>query len=269
MDENICRFITTKKYDESINIINLVYEKEADFKQEYIFPSTYALALVTDGKGILHTYAGNFEIAKGDLFITFPAKAYYIENIHGLKYIYITFTGLRAQVLMQRLKIVYTSPVFHGYEFLTDIWEGVLSISNDKNIDLFCEGLILHTFGFLCRDNSEETHSVKTNNILLAKQYIDANYTDSELNLKTVSQKFSYNSKYFSDAFKKMVRISFSEYLKNKRLGYAISLIESGITNVGDLAELCGYKEAPYFSKCFKKEYGVSPKKWSEKNSDS
>jgi len=267
MDENICRFIATKKYDESINIINLVYEKEADFKQEYIFPSTYSFALVTDGYGVLHTHAGDFEISKGDLFITFPAKAYYIENVCGLKYIYISFTGLRAQVLMQRLKIVYSSPVFHGYEFLIDSWEGVLPISNEKNIDLFCEGLILHTFGFLCRDDSEETRSDKRNNILLAKQYIDANYTDSELNLKTVSQRFSYNSKYFSDAFKRMVRISFSEYLKKKRLGYATSLIESGITNVCDLAELCGYKEAAYFSKCFKKEFGVSPKRWSEKNS--
>ena len=63
-----------------------------------------------------------------------------------------------------------------------------------------------------------------------------------------------------------MVRISFSEYLKMKRLAYAVTLIESGITNVNDLAELCGYKEAPYFSKCFKKEYGVSPKRWSERN---
>ncbi len=266
MSENVCKFITTQKYNEGISIINFVYEKTADFKKEYIFPSTYTLAIVTDGEGILHTHSGKFSLARGDLFVIFSAKAYYIENTGGLKYIYVSFTGLRSQVLIDRLKISHTSPVFHGYDFLIDTWESVIAVANDNNSDLFCEGLLLHTFGFLCTDSSEELHSDKANGLLLAKQYIDANYTDSELDLKSVSNRFSYNSKYFSAAFKKMVRISFSDYLKMKRLAYAVTLIESGITNVNDLAELCGYKEAPYFSKCFKKEYGVSPKRWSERN---
>ena len=266
MSENVCKFITTQKHNEGISIINFVYEKTADFKKEYIFPSTYTLAVVTDGEGILHTHSGKFSLARGDLFVIFSAKAYYIENTDNLKYINVSFTGLRSQVLIERLKISHTSPVFHGYEFLIDTWESVIAVANDNNSDLFCEGLLLHTFGFLCGNSSEAIHTDKANGLLLAKQYIDANYTDAELDLKSVSNRFSYNSKYFSAAFKKMVKISFSEYLKMKRLSYAVTLIESGITNVNDLAELCGYKEAPYFSKCFKKEYGVSPKRWSENN---
>ena len=97
---------------------------------------------------------------------------------------------------------------------------------------------------------------------MLAKEYIDLHYTDSALTLNSVSQRFSYNPKYFSAAFKKMVRVNFSEYLKIKRLSYAASLIESGITNIADLAELCGYKEPLYFSKSFKKQYGMSPRQW-------
>ena len=36
VNQNICRFVSTRKSDDVINIINLVYEKEADFKKEYI-----------------------------------------------------------------------------------------------------------------------------------------------------------------------------------------------------------------------------------------
>ena len=262
MDENICKFVSTQKHNDSINIINFVYEKEAFFKQDYIFLSTYSLALVTKGTGFLHTHSDVFTLAKGDLFMTFPARAYYIENAGDLQYIYISFTGLRIQSLMQRLKISHASPVFHKLDFLIDIWENVISVSNDKNNDLLCESLILYSFAHICRNAEETGYEKKVNNLLLAKQYIDLNYTDSSLNLNSISEQFSYNPKYFSSAFKKMVRINFSEYLKIKRLNYALSLIESGITNTSDLAELCGYNEPLYFSKSFKHQYGMSPKQW-------
>jgi len=263
MDGNICKFVSTQKHDESINIINFVYEKEATFKQDYIIGSTYTLAVVTGGSGNLHTPLGDFPLGKGDLFFTFPAKAYYIENTGSLRYVYISFTGLRVQALLQRLSIGYAAPVFHGFDHLIDPWEQEFNIANDANADLFCESLILHTFAFLCRSKEETGYAEKANNLLLAKQYVDLNFTDSELNVQTVSERFSYNPKYFSAAFKKMVRVNFSEYLKQKRLSYALSLIKAGITNTSDLADLCGYREPLYFAKSFKKQYGFSPKQWS------
>ena len=259
---NVCKFVSTQKHDDSINIINFVYEKEADFKKEYLISSTYTMGLVTGGNGLLHTHSGTFPIGEGDIFMTFPAKAYYIENLQKLQYIYVSFTGIRAQTLIQRVGLSYTEPVYHNFGFLKESWENILELSTDSNCDLFCEALILNAFGYMCRNNEERSFPEKTNNILLAKQYVDLNFTDSDINLKTVSEKFSYNPKYFSAAFKRMVRINFSEYLRIKRLGYAVSLIESGITNANDLAELCGYKEPLYFSKSFKAYYGVSPKNW-------
>lgn len=262
---NICKFIGTQKHNDSLNIINFVYEKEANFKQENIISSTYTIGLIVNGKGNLHTHSGIFPMSKGNLFFTFPAKAYYIENLQELQYIYISFTGLRVQALMQRLSLSYAQPVYHNFGFLAESWENILNISTDSNCDLFCEALILNVFGYLCRNNEESDYHDKTNNIIRAKQYVDQNFTDCDMNLKTVSEKFSYNPKYFSAAFKKMVRINFSEYLKIKRLGYAVSLIESGITNTNDLAALCGYKEPLYFSKSFKAQYGVSPKNWNHR----
>ena len=264
MDTNICTFVSTKKHDSSLNVINFVYEKEADFKKEFIIPSTYSLALVTHGKGILHTSAGDFALQSGDLFFILPAKAYYIENEDCLQYIYISFIGNRADALIKRLNVVYTDPVFHHFDFLKENFENTFELLNDNNTDLFCESLLLYSMGFISRSNKEIYHAEKVNNMLLAKQYIDANFTDRNLNLKSISERYSYSPKYFSGAFKKMVKINFSEYLIIKRLSFAAKLIESGITNVNELAELCGYKDPLYFSKSFKGKYGVSPKNWSK-----
>lgn len=262
MENNICKFVSTKRHDEGINIINFVFEKNADFDKEYLITSTYSLALVTGGEGALHTHAGNFHLCRGALFVTLPAKPYYIENLGGLEYIYVSYTGLRAPALTERLGISSSRPAFYGFEHLAGMWESALTASDDKNADIFCEGLILYTFAFLCRQTDEGAPAGKPEGLLLAKEYVDMHYTDSTLNLKSVSERFSYDAKYFSAAFKKMVRIGFSDYLKNKRLSYALSLMESGVTATGDLCELCGYKDPLYFSKCFKKMYGLTPKRY-------
>lgn len=265
MENNICKFVSTKKHDESINIINFVYEREGRGHEDFVLSSVYSLGLVTDGEGIIHTPAESFALRRGNMFMTFSAKPYYIENTSTLKYIYISFTGLRALSLIKRLGVSHSSPVFGGFEFLIDMWKNTVESSNDKNVDLLCEGLLLYSLGFICNEQNENDFSENKNGILLAKQYVDLNYTDSSLNLKSVSEKFSYNPKYFSAAFKNMVRITFSEYLQNRRLSLAASLTESGITNIKELCELCGYNDPLYFSKSFKKKYGVSPKSYSKK----
>lgn len=260
MEDNVCKFLSTRKPDERINIINFVYERQADHPREFVITSTYTIALVTQGNGALHTPLAEFPLSKGSLFFTFSAKPHYIRNVSQLQYIYISFTGLRALALMQRLSIDYTQPVFSGFDFMIPLWEKTLLDTKQSNADLFCEGLLLYSLGFICNTEDEKDHKDKANGILLVKQYVDLHYTDASVNLQSVSRQFGYQSKYLSAAFKKLVQANFCDYLKDRRLSYALSLIESGITNVKDLAELCGFTDPMYFSKCFKKKYGISAK---------
>lgn len=263
--ENICKFVSTRTVREEINIIHFVYEKNAQFEPRFILPSTYSVAFVTQGEGKLHTASGMHDISSGDFFVIFSAQAYYIENVRDLNYIYVTFIGSRAPALMERLQLARCAPVYHDYAFLRDLWETSFDKVTEENIDMMCEGLLLYTLSFICRDKEESAATENANGILLVKQYVDSYFTDADLSLSTVSKRFSYNTKYLSGAFKKLLRISFTEYLTEKRLNYAASMIKNGISNVSDLAEMCGYTDAMYFSKVFKKKYGVSPKQYMQK----
>lgn len=263
--ENICKFVSTRTVREEINIIHFVYEKNAQFAPRFILPSTYSVAFVTQGEGILHTANGAHTIASGDFFVIFSAQAYYIENVQGLNYIYITFVGSRAPALMERLQLSNRKPVYREYGFLRELWENSFDKVTEENIDMLCEGLLLYTLSFICREKEEAAAGENANGILLVKQFVDNHFSDETVSLGSVSKHFSYNPKYLSGAFKKMMRIGFTEYLTEKRLSYAASLIENGMSNVGDLAEMCGYSDAMYFSKVFKKRYGVSPKQYVQK----
>lgn len=262
MEDNICKFVSTRTTREGISIISFVYEKNARFAPEMLLSAAYSVAAVTQGSGVLHTMTGAHRISAGDFFLTFSAQPYYIENVQDLHYIYITFVGSRAPALVDRLQAPQKPPVYHGLSFLQDLWENSVQSVTEENIDMLCEGLLLYTLSFICTQREENAPVEKASGMLLIKQYVDSHFTDSSLNLKVISERFAFHPKYLSGAFKKLVRLSFTEYLTEKRLSYALKLVQSGVSSVKELSELCGYSDALYFSKAFKRKYGVSPKQY-------
>ncbi len=262
---NVCKFTQSKNVAENINIINFVYEKEANFKQSFSFSACYGIYLVVQGKGILHTAKNDCEISEGDLFFTFSSKPYYIQNLGSLQYIYISFVGLRALSLFERLEISYSSPVYKGFGFLCNRWKDDFKNANDYNIDLVCEGLLLHSLSYLCRQNEEKANNAGSNGMLELKAYVDMHFAEKDLSLKTVSQKFNYSYKYVSNAFKGLTRISFSLYLGNLRLNHAQKLLDNGMKNIQEVAYSSGFSDAQYFSKVFKKRFNQTPTEYRKK----
>lgn len=262
MEENICRFVSSRQSGQELQIIHFVHEKNACFAQSFLLPAAYSVAFVTAGEGRLHTPARVHDLQEGDVFVLFSAKPYFIENGKGLQYLYISFIGTRASALMDRLRIPQQQPVFRQFAFLRPLWENALSIATDENIDLLCEGLLLYTLSNLCTSSQEAARREHASGVMQVKQYVDLHFADSSLTLAEVSRRFSYHPKYLSAAFRRLVRIGFTEYLTRRRLEYAQSLLESGIENVREAAEQCGYRDPLYFSKAFRRQYGCSPKQY-------
>jgi AraC-like DNA-binding protein len=222
----------------------------------------HTLYLAVAGKGVLHSVYGDFPLERGCLFITFSAKRFYIENTDNLQYIYIGFLGNRADAILARLTLTQKNPVAPSCDFLIPLFERGVADINDSNVDLLCEGLLLTAFSHLCAANSGKIKAPRSHDILKVKEYIDLNYSNSRLSLQFLGEKFNYQSKYLSTAFYRLVRTSFSDYLQGLRLKQAVQLMENGFTSIQEIASMCGYEDPLYFSKVFKKAYGLSPKKY-------
>ncbi|WP_320171856.1 AraC family transcriptional regulator [Maridesulfovibrio sp.] len=63
----------------------------------------------------------------------------------------------------------------------------------------------------------------------------------------------------FADKFSKVVGIPPIEYLTNWRLMRARTLLSDTGLGTEEIAERCGYKSLPSFSRRFKKQFGISP----------
>ncbi|RAV19138.1 response regulator [Paenibacillus contaminans] len=95
-----------------------------------------------------------------------------------------------------------------------------------------------------------------------AKQYIDGHFADSELDLNEIAGSVFVNPSYLSRIFKNETGYSVVEYITACRMAKAKEMIDSGCRNMLFVAESIGFKDANYFSKCFKKYYRIAPSKF-------
>lgn len=259
--ENICKFVPDYHTSNDLLVLNFIYEKEAFNSDKLHLQSHYSMYLVTDGSGCLHMLHGDYPLEPGSIFFTFSAKPFRIENYGGLQYLYISFIGLRAAELLDRLNINPNAPVYPEYGYLRPFWLEAFETIRFHNIDLLAESVLLRTFSALCeRFNGPSQEHQISNTFTRMKKYIDDHYSNSELSLQTVSRIMNYNDKYLSTLFKRNLGVGFADYLRTLRIQRACSLMEQGIATVTDLSYLVGYKDPLYFSRVFTKIMGVSPK---------
>lgn len=109
------------------------------------------------------------------------------------------------------------------------------------------------------RHNEEETPIQETeeNIIEQIKKYMEANYTDSKINLASVAQQFGFNASYLSRKFKQDTGKNFVEYLTECRMEKAMKLARRNVKMFNASAEV-GIPDPNYFGRCFKKYTGVS-----------
>lgn len=263
MTESICEFMHTKDYNLNIKAVTFVYETMFHTLQQPFFYSIYRIHLITSGTAVLKTGVESYELKKGDIFFAFPASFYEIEASDDFTYLYINFMGVGVPSLLEELSIGTNSPVYHGFNTLIDFWQGSLARITPLNTNILTESVLLYTLSFFGDKQIKEfEHKSGDNAFEALLVYIDEHYRDSDISLKKIATVFSYTEKYLSSLFKKNMNVSFRTYLNRLRIQYAHELIESGVTSVRQIASMCGYYDALYFSKVFKKQRGVTPSEY-------
>ena len=264
MDENICKFIPVSSTTDIIQTLNFVHETRRHAPVEEKI-AIYRVHFVTGGSGAVRLGGVRRELRKGDVFFAFPAVPYVLEGDDAFSYMYISYIGIRANAVMERLGINSRNFCFPDFGELEDIWLQGIALRVDL-LDLMSESVLLHTLAHIGERTlatEEQPGALRSAEVfLIIKKYIDDNFSNSELSLSHIGAVFNYNSKYLSTAFKKHFKIGIAEYINTVRINYACELMRQGYTGVTDIASLCGYRDALYFSQVFKRMTGESPKKY-------
>lgn len=144
-----------------------------------------------------------------------------------------------------------------GFE---DLFFGIIERYN-ANDALTAKGMLTTLIAQLVRDNYprcfEEHERLSVEQQI--KDYIDA-CQGFKMNLDDFSEQFSYNKFYMEKRFKESFGIGIIEYRNNKKLEYAVKLLET--VSVTKAAEELGYGSVYSFSRAFKNFHGCSPQNY-------
>ena len=91
------------------------------------------------------------------------------------------------------------------------------------------------------------------------KKYIQKNI-DHKLTLNELADYVNFNPNYISGYFKQKTGQTLSFYINNQKMIYAKKLLDGGQYKIKEISEMVGYDDAFYFSRCFKRYFGYSPK---------
>ena len=88
------------------------------------------------------------------------------------------------------------------------------------------------------------------------------NFSDSRYELDEYLRSLPFSYDYLRKLFKKEMGVTPHQYLCSKRLDTAAEWLGTSyndIVNIADVARSCGFNEPLYFSRMFKKKFGVAP----------
>lgn len=109
---------------------------------------------------------------------------------------------------------------------------------------------------------AESRQSQQLGTMERAKRFMQDNFNNPELSLRTVADYVGFNEKYFSARFTKECGCTFIAYLNDLRIRRAQELLVQTDLKMYEISEAVGYGSVEHFSHIFKKKLCISPKEY-------
>lgn len=209
----------------------------------------------TSGTGVLIFKDYELKYKEGDIAIIPPSFSHSNQSSEGFTNIYIN---------MNNSSLPFKNPFIVSDDASKHILEAFNSLHFHFYSNIERKSLIISALGMLII--SYFVVHQEASGISAIVQQIEANildnFADCDYNLNDYLKNFHFNNDYIRKLFKRELGITPNQYLIDKRLQTSADLLSSlshDSNNISSIAIICGFKDPLYFSRMFKKKYGISP----------
>jgi AraC-like DNA-binding protein len=77
--------------------------------------------------------------------------------------------------------------------------------------------------------------------------------------LPAIAQKANFSPAHLNRLFQRIYGVSVMYYVRSQRIAAAKNILENGIENIGEIAQLVGFKRANLFCRAFRENTGLTP----------
>jgi len=233
-------------------ILDVLYINQGSIKTDNFGRNFEAISLRYKADSLVEYGGKSIEFSDNSIGF-FPANLDYKRTSSGDTMIVIHFKTLN-----------YTSKdiekfIPKDYHKYRKLFEEALSIWNEKGVSYKYEtasvvNRILAQF-YIDNKRSNTVQDKISNSV----EYIDNNCLSRDFELSRAAEKSYMSETHFRRLFKAQFGMSPKQYVINRRIKRASSLIIAGYHTLKDVASMCGYEDYKHFSVEFKKITGISP----------
>ncbi|RTE54021.1 response regulator [Arenibacter aquaticus] len=98
-----------------------------------------------------------------------------------------------------------------------------------------------------------------------AIQIVEKHMMNTDFNVEMMVSEMGLSRSNLYLKFKELTGLSSSEFIRNVRLKRAVQLFDQSDLSVKEIMYMTGFNTASYFSKCFKKQFGIVPSEYVRK----
>ena len=208
------------------------------------------LHYVERGKGVLYKNGRAYPVGAGEVFVILPQEItlYRADAQEPWVYRWVAFDGALSA------RFAELAPVFP----LADAYfPNLLDYEAASGVEYALAGAL---FAMMAALFGEEGAG---NYVSRVKTYIKTSYM-RDIRVEEIAAHLSLDRRYLTRLFKQKTGRTIQEYLVHVRMREACRLLALG-RGVAETASLCGYADACNFSKMFKREMGVPPSHWCDR----
>lgn len=247
----------------------LYHEKEKGFKSRPESHAIWELTYVDSGK--MYNVTGENDAFKtpmkqGDIMLFVPNQRHrqYSDDDVSVCYATISFE------MNYHKKEVFENCVFKADLEIKRLMENIISEKESNRFgseDLalcYLKEIIIKLIRKKMRNKKEDPAPTgrKENDIIAyVKGYINANLCN-KISVNGIAAAIPVNASYLSSLFKSSTGVALSSYITDQKLSRAKEYIRTGRYSITEVSEQLSFTNVQYFSKLFKKQYGITPREY-------
>ena len=244
--------------------------KERRFQEKYYFDNTnrtnysgFLFQCTQRGEGFFEEQGKRYALRKGRAFLVRQPShtKYYLKEDakEPWEFFYLHFDGQIAEEFYQKIQLlagnVITLPTGSKAERIFEDWYAKLN--EGWKPGKYEEGLFIHSFLVALLMDLEEKN-FRTSAVEQGYQWIKEHYKDN-FSMQEIADKIGITLSHFTRQFKEFYDITPGKYQNQLRLEYAMRMMLNTELSVEEISRACGFQDANYFSKVFRKGVGMSP----------
>ena len=220
-----------------------------------------SLHFVTSGSGCVTHRRQRYELQSGDAFCFFPGETYHYEDNPDDRWTYTWFAlrGKQSIQLCNSIGFNFRSPVKNDLaikpiQFLIDEIEA--AYRSEDHSQFYPHSAAWRIFDRL---SSNLTQNAPDQLAHVLRRILDTEFTQADISISQIAKDLRVDRSTLFRHFQRVFQVAPKQYLESQRMHHAEALIRGQQLSIKDIALRCGYEDAQYFSRVFRKHFNCSP----------